>query len=1139
MKCTSFARFIFTALVLAGPASADWVGGDAKWLQRPDLEPTGIDVHASANLGPFMVLADDFECTNTCAITNITIWGSWLDDVYPDGDPGFLAFTLSLHRDIPAGVQEEWSMPGEPVWLQHFGPGQFTIDLEAGGIQEGWMFPPDQYVFPGDSNCFRYTFPVSIGDAFIQRGTADEPVVYWLDVQAEPWGEGEFGWKTSLDHWNDDAVWVEGFEPELVFWQELRYPFEHPFAGESIDLAFMIECGGDLYDFGDAPDPTYPTLQASTGAYHRIGGPWFGDASNYPDADLDGQPDPDALGDDNDGNDDELGVWFLDGPLERGVTYTNLQAVVGGAGGNVEFWVDLNGDGTWQHPGEQLFSQFLAPGTYLFHWPVPVSVPVGPTFSRWRISTQGGLAPAGGALDGEVEDHKLYFTNAWVNWGQIQFPASAGVPAGTTVDVYGRVYHPGITEPAGQGAGITAELGYGPDGTHPTGAGWTWIAAAYNTDLGNDDEYMATIPALPVGRYDYAYRFSRNGVDWLYVDNPPGANNASEYNISEAGDLEVIEPGLDGCPKWLQEPDCDYGVDMPTYAISLDQGIDPDPIWVVADDWMCDGRPITAVRWWGSYPGWELPEPPLTQSQGRPQGFRLRWWTDLPVDAPGNERGYSMPLGLITNVFVPLGDYQQSEMVPGVVAESYYCTVSNKATLPPFEHEYEYAVELPEPWNEKADNIYWLSIEAVYDGQVYDPGPGGPEWGWKTSWETNLFDDAVIWAGQYDPVPTWYEMFWPEYPWPFLFVPATETEFNYQVFISPPFEGRPSVGMAFELLTDICPRRTAKWSRMPDMVEGTDMWSWFVAGEQQPASRFLRADDFISDGRPISDIHWWGSYSNWWWWVEGSETNPVPPPGTGPGHLRPLGFRLSWHEHSEQPPCGLPGNLITNIFVPIDECHESFYGTVHQAWVVPASTGAGPQRVDEYFEHEYQYYVDLLDVDAPWPEREGGHYWLNIEAEFEAGFNPTAEQFMHGGWGWKIAEIQTDPTCPPAVFDRASGGWLPDPTGLPPGHPRKADMLEYEYDLAFELTTHIPDTNAPSPIVITNVIASAGATTHRVLSVGTTHAGVQYLRKSTNLTTNVWVDVMSKAAPHPFPLTNTWIRAGAAESNVFYRVEER
>ncbi len=38
---------------------------------------------------------------------------------------------------------------------------------------------------------------------------------------------------------------------------------------------------------------------------------------------------------------------------------------------------------------------------------VPATAAVGPTFARFRISTAGGLAPSGPALDGEVEDYPL------------------------------------------------------------------------------------------------------------------------------------------------------------------------------------------------------------------------------------------------------------------------------------------------------------------------------------------------------------------------------------------------------------------------------------------------------------------------------------------------------------------------------------------------------------------------------------------------------------------------------------------------------------------------------------------------------------------------------------------------------------
>ncbi|MCP4706053.1 MAG: hypothetical protein GY865_15755, partial [candidate division Zixibacteria bacterium] len=69
------------------------------------------------------------------------------------------------------------------------------------------------------------------------------PVIYWLDVQAiVPEGsDTQFGWKTSENHWNDNAVYFEGEDiNQQLPWLEMVYPPDHPFAPADIDLAFMI-----------------------------------------------------------------------------------------------------------------------------------------------------------------------------------------------------------------------------------------------------------------------------------------------------------------------------------------------------------------------------------------------------------------------------------------------------------------------------------------------------------------------------------------------------------------------------------------------------------------------------------------------------------------------------------------------------------------------------------------------------------------------------------------------------------------------------------------------------------------------------------------------------------------------------------
>jgi len=220
---------------------------EVKWLQKPDREPTGIDVNATM-FDPSQesyVLADDFECIQTGSIDQITVWTSWYHDRLPgDNDPAAVSFKLSLHADIPA-TDTDYSKPGTLLWERMFHRGDFFVEQYAGNLQEGWLDPPDLYEQFADTQIWRYVFDLK-SEEFIQRGTPDNPVVYWLDVQAQPMAVGveptRLGWKTSLDHWNDDAVWsrIDPATGNAWPWQELIYPADHPMAGKSIDLAFQI-----------------------------------------------------------------------------------------------------------------------------------------------------------------------------------------------------------------------------------------------------------------------------------------------------------------------------------------------------------------------------------------------------------------------------------------------------------------------------------------------------------------------------------------------------------------------------------------------------------------------------------------------------------------------------------------------------------------------------------------------------------------------------------------------------------------------------------------------------------------------------------------------------------------------------------
>ena len=161
-------------------------------------------------------------------------------------------------------------------------------------------------------------------------------------------------------------------------------------------------------DFGDAPDPTYPTLSANDGARHILQtGPFLGAGV---DAEADGQPSAFADGDDTDGNDDEDGVVFTSLLVAGEQASVDITA---SAAGLLDAWIDVNDDGDWADTGEQIFaSEPLAAGLNSLCFSVPEAATPGiRTFGRFRLSTAGGLSFDGLADDGEVEDYEVAVAN--------------------------------------------------------------------------------------------------------------------------------------------------------------------------------------------------------------------------------------------------------------------------------------------------------------------------------------------------------------------------------------------------------------------------------------------------------------------------------------------------------------------------------------------------------------------------------------------------------------------------------------------------------------------------------------------------------------------------------------------------------
>lgn len=130
-----------------------------------------------------------------------------------------------------------------------------------------------------------------------------------------------------------------------------------------------------------------------------------------------------------------------------------------------------------------------------------------------------------------------------VDWCNLQWPANGTIDEGGNHDVYAQVWEDGVTNSAGQGAGIEAWIGYNTEDTDPST--WTnWVTASYNKDEGNNDEYMADIgPDLEPGTYYYASRFRLNSGVYSYGGYNGGFWDGST-NVSGVLTVNAIFPDI-------------------------------------------------------------------------------------------------------------------------------------------------------------------------------------------------------------------------------------------------------------------------------------------------------------------------------------------------------------------------------------------------------------------------------------------------------------------------------------------------------------------------------------------------------------------------------------------------------------------
>jgi hypothetical protein len=332
------------------------------------------------------LVADDWQAEDELPVVAICWWGSYIDYRYNPDSPEPMTppvapkyFQLSMWDDVPEGSQgNEYSHPNDTLW---------TYDANASDYVEvmvGYDKEPNGESGPPREPVYRYSVGIPEGERF---NVPNARGIYWLSVVAVydqiTSANYDWGWTNRKHMFNDDAVSGHLDGQGQWEWTEL-----YDQTGASQDMSFVLftePCQPEDLDFGDAPEPNYPTLLDSNGARHVIGGPYFCDAGgdDAPDAEADGQPTPLADGDDSDGDDDEDGVIF---PVLVQGQQGNVSLNVYGGGGMVEIWIDYNGDEDWDDANEFVFNGYVGNGPNT----IVVTVPADSA-----------------ADDGEVEDHAV------------------------------------------------------------------------------------------------------------------------------------------------------------------------------------------------------------------------------------------------------------------------------------------------------------------------------------------------------------------------------------------------------------------------------------------------------------------------------------------------------------------------------------------------------------------------------------------------------------------------------------------------------------------------------------------------------------------------------------------------------------
>ncbi|HUT95464.1 MAG TPA: PKD domain-containing protein [Thermoguttaceae bacterium] len=494
--------------------------------------------------------------------------------------------------------------------------GDITVTASTAGFLNAWIDFNDDGVWDASEQIFTDE-PLVAGANGLAVAMADLATVGLPDGEMETWRFARFRFST------EDGLGVTGYASD----------------GEVEDYRLRLVRHPE--DFGDAPADDgfgvewYPTLVAQDGARHYLDpdGPRLGALA---DAELDGQPDATATGDDGDEDGIAFPVVFI-----AGQTMTIDVDMVGSpADGYLDAWIDFNQDGDWSDPDEKLVfvdNELIAGDVRTLQFDVPATVTSGPSFARFRVSRAGGLSFDGPAPDGEVEDYL-------VELGHLPVPIVGGgyvINEGEDLLLDGS----GSSDPDGDDP-LTFAWDLNDDGVFEIVAGtnpvvqvpWATLAA-----LGLPTDGTPVPIALQVD--DGVGGVDIDDTGTLTINNvDPTADADGPYTINEGNDLFLNGGGTDP------------GGDSLTYAWDLDNdgqfddaiGEDPMVPWATLFSLglASDGTPLTiAVQADDGEGGFGTAQSTLTINNLNPTGtdadgpYAITEGEDLSLSASSSDSG--------------------------------------------------------------------------------------------------------------------------------------------------------------------------------------------------------------------------------------------------------------------------------------------------------------------------------------------------------------------------------------------------------------------------------------------------------------------------------------------------------------------